>query len=179
MMKTAVLILGLSGFFGLICQPCLADTALDQACAAYGRHDYAASLKQLEALPAKLQGARAGYYRALNLQALHRYGEAADQYRKVAAQKGDLRLAALSRQGLAGISRMSTLSQNQSGQGASKDAKVATAPEAKKDEAGNVVDDKWKVQKSSFGASGANRDRDGIPSSWSWVKTSSGCGRHH
>jgi hypothetical protein len=159
----------LSGFAFL---PCLADTALDQACASYAQHDYARSLKLIDALPALSRSVKSDYYRALNLQALHRFGEARGEYAKVASQKKDLRLAALARQGMTALSRTSLQGTAREGKG----NKVAAAPVLKTDAAGNVVDENWKVQKPGFGGTGINRE--GLPENWTFVKTSSGCGRH-
>ena len=144
--------------------------ALDEACNAYNQRSYSDALKKLDALPAAQRGAKASYYRGLTLQALHRYVEANTEYRKVALQKQDLRLAAMARQGMIGLSRMP----KQSGFHESITSSPGTAAVnsgQKIVEGGN-----WKVVEPGYGAQGENKH--GMPETWTYVKTSNGCGRH-
>ena len=147
---------------------------MDEACASYLQHDYARSLKLLDSIPANARTVKADYYRALNLQALHRYAEARQEFSKVVVQKKDVRLALLARQGLVGLARLSK--RNSFLAGNSKETKPDPYPPLKLDANGNAVDDKWKIQKDGFGGTGVNRE--GLPENWTFQKTRAGCGRH-
>lgn len=140
-----------------LCLPVFASKLLDSACASYARHDYSGSLKQLDSLPYNERGPKSDYYRALNLQGLHRFNEAREQFQKVANQRRDLKLAALAKQGVQNLSRLH-------------------AAYAKVDQRGLGTDENWQVVKPGFGAQG--KDYKGLPSNWTFQKTKEGCGRH-
>ncbi len=163
--------------------PVFAGTGLDSVCISYGKHDYALCLKQLDNLAPAARCPKSEYYRALCLQALHRYGEARAQFGKLAAQKKDLKIAVLSRQGLLGLASRhnyssalsdnheSSLSQASGGKSFAQSSNTKSPVVAKE-----ITDSKWKVQEAGFGAQGENKS--GMPDNWTWAKTSNGCGRH-
>ncbi len=165
----------MAGIFLLAMVTCSAASAaaLDDACNAYNQHNYSDALKKLDALPAAQRNAKASYYKGLTLQALHRYAEANTEYRKVALQKQDLRLAAMARQGMIGLSRMPRQSGfHESLSSSTNTAKVSSNASGQKIvEGGN-----WKVVEPGYGAQGENKH--GMPETWTYVKTSNGCGRH-
>ncbi len=103
-MKRFPIVLAAFGYIGLM--PCSEAAPLDDACNSYGKHEYANCLKQLDSIPSAKRNAKSEYYKALTLQALHRYGDANDAFRKVATQKSDLRLASMARQGMVGFAHM-------------------------------------------------------------------------
>lgn len=147
---------------------------LDDACAAYGKHNYSIALTKLDALAPAQRNAKSSYYRALTLQALHRYEEANDEYRKVAVQRNDINLAGLARQGMIGLSRMP---KQRSFQRAASTPELASTAATTKPVKNIVVEGgNWKVAEPGFGAQGVNKN--GMPDGWTYAKTSNGCGRH-
>lgn len=172
------LILGASSFAALPL-PCLAASPLDEACTYYGQHDYAKSLKLLDQLPAKAQTAKSDYYRALNLQALHRYSEASAEFHKVALQKKDPKLAAMARQGMIGLSHFSASPASlYSSAGISSSAPGAARPNngnGKFDRAGNYTDDKWQVVKARGPMNESEGDSRPLITA---IQTRKPCGRH-
>lgn len=153
-------------------------SALDDACAAYNNHDYSNALRKLDTLPSSQHNAKSGYYRGLTLQALHRYGEANDEYRKVATQRKDLSLANLARQGMIGLSHMPKQRSFHefSGSGSSPAISTATASATAENKISEGGRGNWKVAEPGYGGQGVNKN--GMPEGWTFVKTSNGCGRH-
>lgn len=145
--------------------------AIDDACAAYNQHNYSDALKKLDSLPSAQRGAKASYYRGLTLQALHRYAEANAEYRKVATQRSDLRLAAMARQGMVGLAHMPKQQGFHESSSARASSTSSNGSSQKIVEGGN-----WKVVEAGYGAQGENKH--GMPETWTYIKTSNGCGRH-
>lgn len=146
--------------------------AVDDACTAYNQHNYSDALKKLDSLPTAQRGAKASYYRGLTLQALHRYGEAIAEYRKVATQRNDLRLAAMARQGMVGLARMP----KQQAFHESSSPRVSSTSSSNGSSQKIVEGGNWKVVEAGYGAQGENKH--GMPETWTYIKTSNGCGRH-
>lgn len=158
-----------------------ASTELDEACLLYSKHDYGSALKKLDALPASQHCARSEYYRALTLQALHRFPEAKLSFEKVATQKKDASLSQLARQGLAGLSRVQL---RNVGTGMKFAASAGTqsmsqplpqsVPASSNSGTGKyLTDSKWKI--ASPGEGGEGVDHHGLPADWTFVKTRKEC----
>jgi hypothetical protein len=161
--------------FAFIALPSEAASPLDEACSSYAQHNYAKSLSLIDQIPAKAQSAKSDYYRALNLQALHRYAEASNEFRKVATQKKDVHLATMARQGLSGLAHMPKYNSSSAASGLETAAAAVAKGKGHFDAAGNFEDDKWKVVKAPDPSKASKGDSRTL---WTVVQTRPGCGRH-
>ena len=157
----------------IIALPVLADTALNDAIALYGKRDYGSCLRKLDSIDKRARSANSEYYRALSLQALHRYDESMQAYRTVAAQKQDGNLAQLAQKGMLGLGNRpknrSFTPSSFAGTGGGAVALGANGSSARKS-ASLTASEKTDASDSN--------EQGSMPAGWGFAKTSSGCGRH-
>ncbi len=154
--------------------PIKAATPVDEASSYYAQHNYAKSLQVLDKITAGTRSAGSHYYRALNLQALHRYDEAYSEFSAVAKQKKDMRLAALAQQGLGGLSHRPKQSSSSAATTDAAASKIASNS-LKPDSSGNFTDSKWQVQ---HAPDPSKMVREVTESPFKIIQTSPGCGHH-